>query len=429
MSRPAVSGARRVVVKVGSSSLTTASGGLDPERVRDAGRPAWPACAPRGAELVLVSSGAIAAGLAPLAFRRRPRDLARQQAAASVGQGMLVHRYTEEFARHGQVTGQVLLTVDDVTRRSHYRNAQRTFDKLLELGAVPIVNENDTVATSEIRFGDNDRLAALVAHLVHADLLVLLSDVDGLYDAPPGRPGSTLLADVPSVGTTSPASRSAAPAAPVSAPAAWRPSWTPPGSPPGPASRSSSPTPRTPARRSPGAPTGTLFHATGRRRPTRLLWLAHATEPRGPPGARRRRRPGRDRAAGLAAAGGRDRRGRQLRGRRPGRARGRPTGARWPAGWSTTTPPSCPALLGRSTRDLARELGAAYEREVVHRDDLVRALRPTGPIWRFCPAGPRIRTEWTRRCGARRWPRRRADDRAGTSRGGLAWRLLCVTGT
>ncbi len=168
--RSAVTAAQRVVVKVGSTSLTTTAGVIDPGRVR-ALVDSLAGVRARGADLVLVSSGAIAAGLSPLSFKRRPRDLARQQAAASVGQGLLVHRYTEEFARHGQVTGQVLLTVDDVTRRSHYRNAQRTFHKLLELGVVPIVNENDTVATSEIRFGDNDRLAALVAHLVHADLL------------------------------------------------------------------------------------------------------------------------------------------------------------------------------------------------------------------------------------------------------------------
>ena len=235
----------------------------------------------RGADLVLVSSGAIAAGLSPLAFKRRPRDLARQQAAASVGQGLLVHRYTEEFARHGQVTGQVLLTVDDVTRRSHYRNAQRTFDKLLELGVVPIVNENDTVATSEIRFGDNDRLAALVAHLVHADLLVLLSDVDGLYDAPPARESSRLIPEVTN-GTSSTASRSAAPGPRASAPAACRPSSRRPGSPPAPASPSCSPNMEHAARRRWTVPTtGTLFHPTGRRRPTRLLWLAHATEPKG----------------------------------------------------------------------------------------------------------------------------------------------------
>ena len=137
----------RVVVKVGSSSLTTAAGGIDPDRVR-ALVDALAGARARGAEVVLVSSGAIAAGLAPLGLARRPRDLATQQAAASVGQGLLVHRYTEEFARHGIIAGQVLLTVDDVTRRSHYRNAYRTFAKLLELGVLPIVNENDTVATT-----------------------------------------------------------------------------------------------------------------------------------------------------------------------------------------------------------------------------------------------------------------------------------------
>src|SRR3954447_10722529 len=194
MTRTSVTDAKRIVVKVGSSSLTTASGGIDPDRVR-ALVDALAASRSAGTEVVLVSSGAIAAGLAPLNLKRRPRDLARQQAAASVGQGILVHRYTEEFARHDQVTGQVLLTLDDVTRRGHHRNAQRTFATLLEMGVVPIVNENDTVATSEIRFGDNDRLAALVAHLVDADLLVLLSDVDGLYDGPPSA-GAQLIPEV-----------------------------------------------------------------------------------------------------------------------------------------------------------------------------------------------------------------------------------------
>ena len=176
------------MVKVGSSSLTTAAGGIDPERVRRL-VDVLAAARARGTEVVLVSSGAIAAGLAPLGLKRRPRALPAQQAAAAVGQGLLVHRYTEELAGHGLVVGQVLLTADDMTRRSHYRNAHQTFAKLLELGVLPIVNENDTVATSEIRFGDNDRLAALVAHLVHADLLVLLSDVDGLYDGHPAADG------------------------------------------------------------------------------------------------------------------------------------------------------------------------------------------------------------------------------------------------
>ncbi|HZA31432.1 MAG TPA: glutamate 5-kinase, partial [Propionibacteriaceae bacterium] len=168
--REPIAAAHRVVVKVGSSSLTTAAGGIDQDRIR-ALVDILAGIRLGGRELVLVSSGAIAAGLAPLALRARPQDLATQQAAASVGQGLLIGHYSRLFGHHGLGVGLVLLTVDDVTRRGHYRNAYRTFGRLLELGVVPIVNENDTVATHEIRFGDNDRLAALVAHLVHADAL------------------------------------------------------------------------------------------------------------------------------------------------------------------------------------------------------------------------------------------------------------------
>ena len=220
--RAAIAGARRVVVKVGSSSLTTLPGGLDVARltalvdvlgaVRAAGR-----------EVVLVSSGAIAAGLAPLGVEGRPRDLATAQAAASVGQLRLVQTYADAFGRHGVTVGQVLLTADDLTRRSHYRNAHRTVDRLLTLGVLPIVNENDTVATEEIRFGDNDRLAALVAHVAQADALLLLSDVDGVYDGDPrtgpGRADRHRHRPRP----TWPRSRWARPRATASAPAAWPP--------------------------------------------------------------------------------------------------------------------------------------------------------------------------------------------------------------
>ncbi|MEV6906563.1 glutamate 5-kinase [Amycolatopsis sp. NPDC051071] len=187
--REVIAAAKRVVVKVGSSALTTAGDGLDVARL-DALVDAIAERVSRGTQIVLVSSGAIGAGLAPLALRRRPRDLATQQAAASVGQLALAHAYAESFGRFSLTVGQVLLTSDDVVRRAHYRNAQNTFTRLLALGAVPVVNENDTVATEEIRFGDNDRLAALVAHLIGADALVLLSDVDGLYDGDP-RDGAT----------------------------------------------------------------------------------------------------------------------------------------------------------------------------------------------------------------------------------------------
>ena len=200
--RLAVGRAKIVVVKVGSSSLTTAAGGLDPNRL-DALVDAIAGRVAAGSQVVLVSSGAIAAGLAPLRLPRRPRDLATQQAAASVGQQLLAERYAGSFARHQLTVGQILLTSDDVVRRAHYRNAQRTFGKLLSFGVVPVVNENDTVATAEIRFGDNDRLAALVAHLVGAGALILLSDVDALYTGDPRLATSVPVREVADAGALS----------------------------------------------------------------------------------------------------------------------------------------------------------------------------------------------------------------------------------
>ncbi|EID52975.1 glutamate 5-kinase [Saccharomonospora xinjiangensis] len=195
--RAAIARAGRLVVKVGSSALTTAGSGLDVARL-DALVDAIAQRVERGTQIVLVSSGAIGAGLAPLSLSARPKDLATQQAAASVGQLALAHAYAESFGRYSLTVGQVLLTSDDVVRRAHYRNAQRTFSRLLALGAVPVVNENDTVATEEIRFGDNDRLASLVAHLIGADGLVLLSDVDALYDGDPRAGGTRKIAEVTS---------------------------------------------------------------------------------------------------------------------------------------------------------------------------------------------------------------------------------------
>ena len=177
-------GPRRVVVKVGSSGLRAPDGGLAGDVVGVL-VDAVAALRTEGTEVVLVSSGAVAAGLAPLGLRQRPTDLAQLQAAASVGQGLLVHAYQDRFARHGLACGQVLLTPGDVVDRARYLNARHTFDTLLSLGAVPLVNENDTVVTDELRFGDNDRLAALVASMLGAQLLLLLSDVEGLLDGDP----------------------------------------------------------------------------------------------------------------------------------------------------------------------------------------------------------------------------------------------------
>jgi len=184
--REAIRTARRLVVKVGTTALTTPSGMFDAGRLAELAD-AIEARMKAGSDVVIVSSGAIAAGIEPLGLSRRPNDLATKQAAASVGQVALVNSWSAAFARYGRTVGQVLLTAHDISMRVQHTNAQRTLDRLRALHAVAIVNENDTVATNEIRFGDNDRLSALVSHLVGADALVLLSDIDGLYDSDPRK--------------------------------------------------------------------------------------------------------------------------------------------------------------------------------------------------------------------------------------------------
>jgi glutamate 5-kinase len=276
MTRAAVAAARRTVVKVGSSSLTS-RGQLDPPRL-DAIVDAIAARVGAGQPVVLVSSGAIAAGIGPLGLKTRPRDLATQQAAASVGQLLLAEHYAASFARHGLRVGQVLLTADDLHRRGHYRNADRTLERLLALGVIPIVNENDTVATHEIRFGDNDRLAALVAHLVHADALVLLTDVDGLYTGKPGRPGAEFIPEVASmaelagVDVTRSGSHLGSGGMITKIDAAAI------------ATSEGIPVILSASARVADAlqgRSGTLFHAAGDRSASRLFWLRHATTPRG----------------------------------------------------------------------------------------------------------------------------------------------------
>lgn len=182
--RTVLKGVRRVVVKVGSSVLASHARGINTRRIGLLARECA-ALAREGYELALVSSGAIASGLAPLGLRERPRSLPLKQAAAAVGQSRLMWAYHRAFETQGRRVAQVLLTGDDLSRRARFLNARHTTMTLLELGVVPIINENDTVAVDEIKFGDNDTLASLVVGLIDARLLVILSDVDGLYSGDP----------------------------------------------------------------------------------------------------------------------------------------------------------------------------------------------------------------------------------------------------
>ncbi|MFB9164810.1 glutamate 5-kinase [Arthrobacter psychrochitiniphilus] len=366
-SRSHIATAARIVVKVGSSSLTSVAGGISEEALR--ALVAVVAQRQRaGTEVILVSSGAISAGLLPLGLSKRPKDLATQQAAASVGQGLLMAHYNQAFASHGVTASQVLLTAEDLTRRHQYVNAHRALERLLHLGVVPIVNENDTVATHEIRFGDNDRLAALVAHLVKADALVLLSDVDSLYDGPPAE-GATRISNVDSpedlegivigssgkagIGTGGMATKvqAALIAAETGIPALVT-------------------STEQAAQALAGEDVGTWFGINGNKRPVRMLWLAHLADIRG----RLVLDDGAVRAVGerhksllpagiTAVTGDFD----------PGDAVEicDSAGKVFARGLVNYRYSDLPQMLGRSTKALAKELGREFEREVIHVDDLV----------------------------------------------------------
>ena len=297
-----------------------------------------------------------------------PAAAAERAPVVIIGTGLAGYNLAREFRKLDAEAPLVLLTADDMTRRAHYRNAQRTLEKLIEMGVVPIVNENDTVATDEIRLGDNDRLAALVAHLVHADALVLLSDVDGLYDGPPGKGEARLIPEVRdmaeltdvSIGGVGSGVGLGGMATKVEAARI--------------ATAAGIPVVLAHARSArealAGQDTGTVFLPTGRRTPTRLLWLGHASTPQG----RLHLDAGAVRAVTVR------------------RASLLPAGVTRVEGEFTAGDPvdlldenghtiarglvnydsaELPALLGRSTRDLARERGPEYEREVIHRDDIV----------------------------------------------------------
>ncbi|PKO34185.1 MAG: glutamate 5-kinase [Betaproteobacteria bacterium HGW-Betaproteobacteria-7] len=193
MNKTRLASAKRLVVKVGSALVTNNGAGLDLQAIGDWARQIH-AVRQQGKQVVLVSSGAVACGVQRLGWGRRPKTVHEKQAAAAVGQAGLVEVYEAAFSKYGLHTAQILLTHDDLADRKRYLNARSTLNALLEMGVIPIINENDTVVTDEIKFGDNDTLGALVANLIEADALIILTDQSGLYTADPRKdPGATLI--------------------------------------------------------------------------------------------------------------------------------------------------------------------------------------------------------------------------------------------
>ena len=366
--RLAIAQARTIVVKVGSSSLTSPSGHLDARRLNTLVG-AVTGAIDIGAQIVLVSSGAIAAGFGTLGFAQRPSDVATQQATASVGQGLLMAHYEQAFAAYGVRVGQILITAEDTVRATQYRNARRTLLRLLELGAVPVVNENDALASNEIRFGDNDRLSALVANIVRADALVLLTDVDALYTAPPSQPGSRPIRYVENVDTVldsitvSGSTSGLGTGGMVTKIEAARV-----------AAVSGIPTVLTSAENAGpalmGDPVGTLFAPVQHRGTSKRLWIGFAAEPRGTlvidDGAARAITGGR---ASLLSAGATAVHGEF--------SAGDPVwidnaaGIHLAKGLAGFDSEEIPQLLGHNKAQLQRLLGAQYAHPLVHRDNLV----------------------------------------------------------
>ena len=359
----------KIVIKIGSSTLTGKAGSaLNVDAVNKL-VDVVASLRANGDEVVIVSSGAIAAGLAPLGLTSRPKDLASQQAAASVGQGLLIGKYNEALGHHNLIGAQVLLTIEDVIRRSHYQSAQRTLTKLLSLGVVPIINENDSVGTQEIKFGDNDRLSALVSHLINADKLVLVSDIDALYDAPPTSSGAkriSVVSDLTSLdkvniggvgssGVGSGGMVTKVEAARIVTSAGIEMLLT---------------NLENLTDALAGKDVGTKFTVVDDRKPSRALWLEYAAEPRGKlvldDGAVTAII---ERGVSLLPAGVTSVEGVFSAGDTVELVS--KSGEVIAKGLVSYDSDEIPQLLGKSTKDLAAKLGAEYERELVHRDDLV----------------------------------------------------------
>jgi len=364
--------ATTLVVKVGTRVLTHPDGRLDHERITGLAEQIHRVVA-TGRKVVLVSSGAVGAGMGRLGLPRRPTDLAHLQAVAAVGQSVLVEAYERAFADHGYHAAQVLLTADDLNSRIRYLNARNTILTLLQLGAVPVINENDTVAVDELlhTFGDNDRLAAIVTNLIRAPLLVLLSDVDGLYDGDPADPESRVIPVVRRL------------EADVLALARDRSAGLGKG---GMASKleaarlvtgggenviiAGGRTPDVLPRIIAGEPVGTLILAQGQTVGARKRWIGFAVQPRGhiavDAGARQAIvRDGRSLLAiGVVGVTGRFAKGDVvgLRG---------PDGAEFARGLSNYPSGAVERIQGLKTQQIAETLGHCPYDEVVHRDNMV----------------------------------------------------------
>jgi glutamate 5-kinase len=357
---------KRLVVKVGSSSLVDEEGHATRRKLGKVARDL--ASIAEGRRVVLVSSGAIASGLAPLGLDRPPRDMPSLQAAAAVGQGRLMAEYGRLFAARDLVAAQVLLTQEDFLRRRHFVNARNTFERLLDAGVIPVVNENDTVATAEIAFGDNDRLAALVAVMVQADLLVLLSDVDGIYTRDPRRGKGELLSevtDLAAIQASGPGTRAAKGGMASKLEAALIATSAGVGVVVAGANRKD-----VLARITAGEQVGTWLPPRGKRQRGRKVWIAFASGVRGrvlvDAGAERAvREDGRSLlAAGVTGVEGEFAAGDAVE------VVG-PSGAAFARGIANYSSRELPRLAGRSSGELTAMAGGPYDREVIHRDELV----------------------------------------------------------
>ncbi|MCC5947954.1 MAG: glutamate 5-kinase [Nitriliruptoraceae bacterium] len=358
------------VVKVGSSSLRGEDGRLDRGQVDNLAMQLVHA-REAGTRVVLVSSGAVAAGMGLLGLERRPVDLPTLQAAAAVGQSELIQAYQRTLQQQGLTGAQILLGQDDFVRRGRYLNARTSIQRLLELGALPIINENDAIATEELAYGDNDHLAALVASMLDADLLALLSDVDGLYDRPPAEPGAVLIdrvddpdaLDLERIGGAgsyvgSGGMRTKVVAGRVAVASATH------------AVIAHARAPDVLAQVLGGGSVGTWFVAQPRRVEARRLWIGFALRVHG----RIEVDAG---AAGALRTRGVSLLGVGITGAEGDFAAGDavevvdPDGHTVARGLSNYDVADVRAMAGRSTQRALTELGPAYTREVIHRDDLV----------------------------------------------------------